>query len=93
MTKDYNIEGVLIKIPLQYDVRSGKYIELFPDFTQTPVYTPKGHPVMFTGEDACDYAVEIPYGKECADCGSCRFYRQIEGTLLGICMHERKRRY
>lgn len=90
-TKDYNIEGVLLSIPLQYDELSGKYIELYPDFIENPVYTTKGHPVMFTGEDACDYAVETADGEICIDCGSCRFYRQIPDTLIGVCIHEKKR--
>ena len=50
-TRQYNIEGLLLEIPLYYDQLAGKEIEIFPDFIKNPVYTPQGHPVLFTGED------------------------------------------
>ena len=89
-TRQYNIEGVLLEIPLHYDELAGRDIEIFPDFIENPVYTPKGCPVLFTGEDACEYG-EAPNGVPCIDCDSCRFYRQAPGTLIGVCGHEQKR--
>lgn len=89
-TRQYNIEGVLLEIPLCYDELAGREIEIFPDFIEKPVYTAEGHPVLFTGEDACAYG-EAPDGEPCIDCGSCRFYRQTPGTLIGVCGHEQKR--
>ena len=90
-TRQYNIEGVLLKIPLRYDELTGRDIEIFPDFIENPVYTPEGRPVLFTGEDACKYG-ETPDGARCIDCGSCRFYRQMPDALIGVCGHEQKRR-
>ena len=89
-TRQYNIEGALLEIPLCYDELTGREIEIFPDFIENPVYTPEGHPVLFTGEDACEYG-EAPDGAPCTDCGACRFYRQAPGTLIGVCKHQRKR--
>lgn len=89
-TRQYNIEGVLLEIPLCYDELSGKEIEIFPDFIENPVYTPEGCPVLFTGEDACTYGEALD-GEPCIDCGSCRFYRQTPGTLIGVCGHEQRR--
>lgn len=88
--RQYNIEGLLLEIPLCYDELAGKEIEVFPDFIENPVYTPEGNPVMFTGEDACVDG-EAPDDAQCIDCGSCRFYRQMPGTLIGVCGHEQKR--
>lgn len=89
-TRQYNIEGLVLEIPLYYDELTGREIEVFPDFIEHPVYTPAGAPVLFTGEDACEYG-EAMGGTRCIDCGSCRFYRQVQGTLLGVCGHEQKR--
>lgn len=90
-TRQYTIEGVLLEIPLCYDGLSGREIEIFPDFIENPVYTAQGRPVLFTGEDACEYS-EASDSAPCIDCGSCRFYRQTPGALLGVCLHEQKRR-
>ena len=87
----YNIEGVEIEIPLRYDKISGIYLEEYPDFTANPVYTPDNAPIMFTGEDACEYA-EAASEEPCIDCGSCRFYRQFSDTLIGVCGNEKRRK-
>ncbi len=91
-TRQYNIEGVLLEIPLCYDELAEREIEIFPDFIENPVYTPEGCPVLFTGEDACQFG-EAPDGTPCIDCGSCRFYRQTPDALIGVCGHEQKRRH
>ena len=88
----YEFEGVTLEIPLRYDERSQIYIEEYPDFVSNPVYTPKGHPVMFVGEDACCYG-EYSGGEGCPDCGSCRFFRPAAiHNWIGVCGHEKKRR-
>ena len=90
-TRRYNIEGAILDIPLYYDERAEMYVEVYPDFTNEPVYTPAGYPILFTGEDACPYGE--PAGEEpCTDCGSCRFYRQTPGTWIGVCGHGQRRR-
>ena len=89
-TRRYSIEGVQLEIPLHYDELTGKEIEIIPDFIENPVYTPEGCPVLFTGEDACEYG-ESPGGTPCIDCGAYRFYRQMPGTLIGVCGHQQKR--
>jgi hypothetical protein len=88
-TRQYNIEGMLLEILLCYDELTGKEIENFPDFIENPVYTPDGCPILFTGEDACEYG-EPKEGESCLDCGSCRFYRQVPNSLLGVCKHKKK---
>ena len=90
-TRQYNIEGLLLEIPVCYDELVGKEIEIFPDFIENPVYTPEGHPVLFTGEDACAYG-QAPDGMPCIDCGSCRFYRQVQNALIGVCGCEKNRK-
>ena len=89
--RQYNVEGTLVEIPLCYDELSERELGILPDFIENPVYTPKGNPLMFTGEDACEYG-ESSDGTLCTDCGCCRFYRQTPNTLIGVCGHEKKRR-
>ncbi len=91
-TKRYNIEGASLIIPLQYDKQSGKYMEMYPDFIKNPVYTPKGYPIMLTVEDACVLGEQRNQNEPLIDCGSCRFYKQLPNTLIGVCRHD-KRRY
>ncbi len=87
----YEFEGIVLDIPLQYDERSGIYIEIYPDFTERPIYTPDGNPVMFAGEDACPFAKEATPGG-CPDCGSCKYYRRAAPhTWIGVCGNERNR--
>jgi hypothetical protein len=90
--KTYNIEGTTLTIPLRYDKKSGRYMEVYPDFIKDPVYTPEGHPIMLTLEDACAFAKHKDANQKLVDCGSCRFYRQLPNTLIGVCGHEKKRK-
>ncbi len=90
-TRRYAFEGVLLEIPLRYDERSGLYIEEYPDFVESPVWTPAGHPVMFAGEDACIYGEEAEPGG-CPDCGSCKYYRPADThTWIGVCGHSQRK--
>ena len=54
-TKNYNVEGAVLTIPLRYDENAGRYMEVYPDFMEHPIYTPEGHPIMLTLEDACAF--------------------------------------
>ncbi len=90
--RQYELEGLVLDIPLNYDEKSGIYLEDYSDIFENPIWTPKGHPVMFAGEDACSFAEEETPGG-CPDCGSCRYYmRAAEHTWIGICRHEKNRR-
>ena len=42
--KRYDVEGAVLDIPLQWNDRAGKFLEQYPDFEETPVYTPEGFP-------------------------------------------------
>ena len=84
----YNIEGAEFDVPVYYDELAGRETEHLPDFLETPIYTPSGERVMLTIEDACASAAPADGETRCIDCGSCRYYRQTPGTLLGVCRQE-----
>ena len=89
--KQYQIEGASLTIPLQYDQQSGKYMEIYRDLIENPVYTATGHPIILTVEDACDFGEQKDQNEPLIDCGSCKFYEQLPNTLIGVCMHEKRR--
>ena len=91
-TKKHYVEGVILKIPLRYDKKSGRYIEEYSDFIKETVYTPEGYPIMLTLDDACAFGEQREIDQPLIDCGSCRFYRQAENALIGVCIQEKKRK-
>ena len=90
-TNRYNMEGVVLEIPLRWDEYSPKFVEDYSYFIKHPVCTPEGRPIFLTIEDACPYG-EPADSEPCIDCGSCRFYRQAPGTWIGVCGREERRR-
>ena len=89
-TRRYNIEGAVLDVFLRLDEQTGREFEDYPDLVAHPVYTPAGERVLLTIEDACPDAKLRADGMR--DCGSCLYYRQVPGTLLGVCGHEKRRR-
>lgn len=86
-----NIEGTEIKVIWKYNRMARKFIEHYPDLKENPIYTPKGERIMLAIEDACPYADMVNEDPAGIDCSSCRYYRQKETTLLGVCGHEKIR--
>ena len=86
----YAFEGEVIEVPVRWDAALRREAEDYGDYYDGPVYTPAGERVLLTIEDACPHADLQPDGME--DCGSCNYYRQTPGTLLGVCGHPALRR-
>lgn len=87
----YEFEGAVVEIPLRWDERSRQFVEDYSDFIENPVRTPAGCPILLTIEDACPHADMVDDGPLSIDCGSCRYYHQFPGSLLGICKNEKRR--
>lgn len=87
----YENGGMPLEIPVVWDEYSHRYLEDYRSFIANPVFTPEGRPIMLTIEDACRYSQPAKGETECVDCGSCRYYSQTAGTLLGVCGHEKMR--
>ncbi len=88
----YEYEGKVIEIPLRWDEHSKKEIEDYSFFIeQSPIYTPEGRPILLTIEDACPHAVMVDDDLASIDCGSCSYFHQTPGSLLGVCHNEKMR--
>ena len=90
-TKRYEIEGRILDIPVHWDERSQQYLEDYSSLIENPVYTPEGRPILLTIEDACRYSEPAEDEPRCIDCGSCVYFRQPRGSLLGVCHNEKTR--
>ena len=89
--KRYEIEGRILDIPVHWDERSQQYLEDYSSLIENPVYTPEGRPILLTIEDACRYSEPAEDEPRCIDCGSCVYFRQPWGSLLGVCHNEKTR--
>ncbi len=88
--RTYELEGLVLNVPLRYDKQSERYIEDYSELIENPRFTLLGSPIMFAGEDACALAEEATPGG-CPDCGSCRFYERAgDRSWIGLCKHEKK---
>ncbi len=88
----YEVDGLIIDIPLQYDELTRLYIEDYPNFKDDPIYTPNGHQLTVAVMDVCSFAEPNTDGA-CTDCSDClHFRRAAEKTLFGVCMCEQRRR-
>ncbi|MGI5957906.1 MAG: hypothetical protein ACOX60_03250 [Massiliimalia sp.] len=87
----YEFEGEVVEVPLIWDERTQTYQENYKGFIEHPVCTPKGRPVFLTIEDACPDGEMVDDDPLSIDCGSCRYYHQFSGSLLGICQNEKRR--
>ena len=91
-TNRYNMEGVVLEIPLRWDEYSPKFVEDYSYFIKHPVCTPEGRPIFLTIEDACPYAEMVDDDPASIDYGSCIHFHQPPGSLLGVC-HNGKMRF
>ena len=87
-TRRYTIEGETVEIPLCWDERTQSLVEDYGSVIEHPIYTPSGQPILLTIEDACPQA-DLEEGG--VDCGACRHFRPVPGTLLGVCRNEKRR--
>ena len=86
----YEFEGEVIEVPVCWDDDLQRETEDYEDYLDGTGCTPSGRPILLTIEDACPLAELRADGMR--DCGSCLYYRQVPGTLLGVCGHEKRRR-
>ncbi len=88
-TRLYEIDGMPIEIPLQWDSLSKKYLEIYDDLIENPIRTPFGFPIVTITNDACTFAPE-----GVTDCCSCPYYQPAgkRKTWFGSCRNEENRK-
>ena len=80
---------LLCLYPVSYthlDVYKRQILDYGPVIDHPPC-TPAGRPILLTIEDACP-AAQLAQGG--MDCGACRHFRPVSGTLLGVCRNEKR---
>ncbi len=90
----FSFDGDELEVIYRYDEVLGIHFGDYPDFEETPRYTPQGRPWVNTMQDACSYGVnQFNPTTPCLDCGSCSFYlKERPGDLIGICINDQMRR-
>ncbi len=90
--RKYEVDGLVVEIPIFWYEAGRKYIEQYPDFVGEPVYTPDGRPLTDAVTDACRFG-EMREPVAVPDCATCKYYRPAaEGTLFGVCDCEYRRK-
>lgn len=87
----YELDGEILEIPLRWDEGTQTYVEDYGSYYDGSAYTPAGRPILLTIEDACRYSEPAEDEPRCIDCGSCVYFRQPRGSLLGVCHNEKTR--
>ncbi len=52
----YEIDGMKIEIPLEWDASLRRYLENYDELIDNPRCTPFGYPIIVIGQDACQNA-------------------------------------
>ncbi len=82
----FNLDGVDVKVKFTFDKTANMYIGDYPDFEETPLYSPNGRPIVTATLDNCPHNTSD--GKF-ADCGSCKFFKtEDKNDLIGFCTNE-----
>lgn len=82
-----------------FEIRYGYYeetdrrfepIEIYPDFTKTPVYTSDGFPFVTLMQDSCEHYTRINNDPD-NDCGNCK-YMERGDELIAVCKCDSRRK-
>lgn len=65
----------------EFERESGEPIPIYPDFGNSPVYTPDGRPFVTQMQELCEHG-ESHFAEGC--CADCRYYCDGE-ELIGVC--------
>ncbi len=81
--KIFSLDGDIIEVKFRYDNECDVWHGEYPDFIESPRYTPGGRPWVATTKDDCLFATG-----EYGDCGGCEhLMKQDKADLIGVCMN------
>ena len=90
--KEYDVDGLKVKIDLRESVNSKRVFEFYPNFAENKVFTPEGRPLTLAIEDKCIYGEQGDEGPF-IDCTGCKFFkRAAEKTPFGVCMNDKNKK-
>ncbi len=90
-TRKYEIDGMIVEIPLYRDEITRKVFENYGHLIENTHYTPEGKPLVLCLDDACKFG-EMTEPVTTPDCGTCKYFRRAaEKTLFGVCDCEYKK--
>lgn len=94
IVRSFSFDGDVLEVVFRYDDTLGIHFGDYPDFEETPRYTPKGRPWVNAMQDACAHGINhFEEARQCLDCGSCWFYlKEHPGDLIGICKNEHRQK-
>ncbi len=94
ITRVFSFDGDSCEVVFQYNPDFGKYFGDYPDFEETPRFTPGGWPWITAMQEGCEYGRgKAGDMRRCFDCGSCIYFRRERpGDLIGICENEKNRK-
>lgn len=87
-----DVEGQVITLPLKYDPHARRWLESYWPVIAHPPWTPAGRPIMLVHDAPCAHAEMRPGQEDSIECGSCRYFRPVADTLLGVCHNDDVRR-
>jgi len=80
----FDLDGDRLSVHFRYDPAFDVYLGSYPDFMETPRYTPNGRPWKSVVQDECPHA-----DPQYRDCGTCpHLKKEKSGDLIGVCFHE-----
>ncbi len=83
--KTYYLDGDSLEVTFRYDELSGKYLGNYPDFYDTPRYTPNGRKWVDAITGNCPHA-----DGDDKTCGTCSYMlKQEERDILGVCNNDK----
>lgn len=94
IVRTFVIDTDICEVVFKFDPEAERYIGDYPDFEQSPRYTPQGFKWINATQDGCKAGVHKYYPeKDCLDCGSCSFFTtEKSGDLIGVCGHPLNRK-
>ena len=80
----FKLDNDTIEVAFRYNKELDMYFGCYPDFSETPRFTPNGKPWVNVTKTDCPYS-QKPYN----DCGSCKYLiREKSNDLIGVCLHK-----
>lgn len=84
----YCLDNDTLVVNYKFDKEAQMFLGDYPDFSETPRFTPNGRPWRNAFYTECKYSSEN-YG----DCGTCKFFiKENPQDIIGVCYNQALRK-